>query len=120
MIFTAAPLNENFDLGHWVSETGSWDFGLRRVLYGVRICASKGEEYFVVDYCAGADAGHITFIRSLVQAILEGLPESVTAGAVEQLMPKWTRRPIHKDQDCLDALILLAGQALKTRHGKQA
>ncbi|OLV20162.1 hypothetical protein [Deinococcus marmoris] len=112
MIFSLAPTTESYDVLRLTSETAQWEFGCHRVLFGVRVVANRvGGGVYAVNYCAGADPVRIGVLRSLVQQILEGLPESVSEGEVLALMPRWTVRPMHNDPVCFEALVLLARQA---------
>lgn len=112
MIFSLAPLTEAYDVLRLTSETGRWELGCHRVLFGVRVVANRvGSGVYAVNYCAGADLPRIGVLRSLVQQILESLPESVTEDEVQTLMPRWTVRPMHNDPACFEALVQLARQA---------
>lgn len=112
MIFTATPTTVDYDVLRLVSQTGRWEFGLRRVIYGVRVCAGIVDSGgYSVDYCAGADAGQIVLLRVVVQQILEGQPEAVTPRELTALLPSWTVRPMFRDTACMDALVRLACDA---------
>lgn len=112
MIFSLAPLTESYDVLRLTSETDQWELGCHRVLFGVRVVANRVDSgVYAVNYCAGADRPRIGVLRSLVQQILEGLPESVSEAEVEALMPRWTQRPMHRDPECFEALVQLARQA---------
>ncbi|MFC3833438.1 hypothetical protein [Deinococcus rufus] len=120
MILRPVFANENYDLGRWVSETGRWEFGLRSMLFGVRVSAGLvGGMSYDIDYCAGADPHRIALLRHLLHTILEGHPESVRPHQLLALLPTWERRPIHLDERCFSELVRLAGEAARARKVRQ-
>jgi hypothetical protein len=113
MKFRVAPRTINFPISRFVSENERWEVGLVPVLFGVRVRAGLvGSDWVNVDYCAGDNP---TFALELLATILEimtWLPEEITGGQVEAMMPAYHRRPIDKDE-CWPKLQAMAEQTRK-------
>lgn len=98
MKFSGAERNINFPIARFVSENGRWEVGLMPVLFGVRVRAGiVGHDWVNVDYCAGDNPAFALQLLVTVIEIFEGLPEDITGGDVEALMPAYERRPIDRD-----------------------
>ncbi|WP_295821109.1 hypothetical protein [uncultured Deinococcus sp.] len=112
MIFSPAPLTIDYDVLHLTSETGVWEFGVHRVMFGMRVCANwVGSGVYVMDYCAGDRLADVAILSGWCRAILEAQPETLTHAALEALLPGWDRRPVVLDDRCMRALASLAAQA---------
>ncbi len=95
----------------FASETGRWECGLTRMLFGVRVRAGvAGTGGCVVDYCAGADRVFMFELLLVVVEILEALPESTTEAELSAMLPGHTVKPINQDPACWPQL-----QALRDR-----
>lgn len=116
MKFTEAAPTEGYFM-RWVSENGIWEFGLRRMIFGVRVSANLVDapwgEYAMMDYCAGAKPRDISRLCRLGRTILEGQPESITGQELRAMLPGYAVRPVVKDEACMTALTRLAAEAMR-------
>lgn len=100
MRFSKAEPDATYFL-RFVSESGRWEVGLHRVLYGVRVQLSLvGDVGPTLDYCAGADTTFIMELLCTLIMILDGIPENMPQHELEALFPGYTIRPIDKDPVC--------------------
>lgn len=102
MRFTKAePTDDNGGSGlycRYVSETGVWELGLGRVIYGVRVKAGHIRSCgFVLEYCAGADPVFTAALLTTVMTILEQYPEDVPISQIERDFPSYAVKPISQD-----------------------
>ena len=112
MKFTLSHTTEGLDVLREVSESGRWELGVWRVLYGYRIRAGVVDNgVFAVDYCTGSDMNHVSEVLGLVRVILSSLPEDVEGDEVHALMPGFQVKPIHNDKACVPRLMALAARA---------
>lgn len=101
MKFTKIDPNENFDILRYVSENEKWEFGIRRVLFGVRICGNPvGDWCYSFDYCAGDDEVFALALFATIAKILEKYPENVTVKQIQQDFPNYEIKPINRDPYC--------------------
>jgi len=108
MKFSIAPRTINFPISRFVSENGRWEIGLVPVLFGVRVRAGLvGSDWVNVDYCAGDNPAFALELLATMLEIMTWLPEEITGGQVEAMMPKYQRRPIDRDP-CWQKLQYLA------------
>ena len=90
------------------SQNDVWSFGIYPVIFGYRVRACRvGAQAVVIDYCAADQPAFLAQLLLTVQLILEQLPEDLTEGELQRLLPTWQRRPINFDP-CWPALQALA------------
>lgn len=100
--------DESFDVVKFTSRDGTWSLGARRMLYGVRVCAMRsGSMACSMDYCAGADRAFLQLLWLVAQAIFLALPEEITEGELERMLPRYKTKPINLDS-CWEQLQQLA------------
>ncbi len=101
MKFTKTEPDENFDVLRCISETGKWEIGIRRVLYGLNICGNPvHDDCYSFHYPAGDNRGFALVLFATVFRILERYPEDVTLKQIQQDFPKYEVQPIDKDPYC--------------------
>lgn len=110
MRFSLAPTTPDLDILRVVSETGRWEVGIWRVMFGLRVRALVDGEV-PVDYCGGKVVEQVHEVYALVTDILTALPESVSGDEVHALMPGFEQKPVHKDFTCVPQLRALAARA---------
>ena len=99
MTFSVAERDINFPIMRFVSENQRWEVGISPVLFGMRVRAGiVGSDWVHVDYCAGANRAFALLLLATVVEILSTLPEDISGGEVERMMPAWKRRPIDQDE----------------------
>lgn len=109
MIFRTVAPDENFDLLKLESAEGRWHLGLRRMLFGVRVCGNPaGEMFYTFDYCAGPVAQDIAQLLAVMRRIMWALPESAQDADVARILPGYDVRPVLRDARCMASLYALA------------
>jgi hypothetical protein len=109
MKFTLTTPNENFLLRRFVSEQGLWEFGLRAMMFGVRVSLSRvSDAWYTLDYCAGDDPGFVLILLATVAVILERYPETIAPSQLEREFPHYEYKPINRDK-CWGKLQQMAG-----------
>lgn len=117
MKFTKTEPNIDFDILRCVSETGKWEFGIRRMLYGVRICGNPvGNGAYTLDYCAGDDEVFALTLFATVATILEDYAEDVTTQQIKRDFPAFEIKPVNRDPYCWKRLQEMAGVEESDRH----
>ena len=107
------PDKDGWFLLKFESETGRWEFGITRVLFGVRVSAHvKNSPTVLVDYCAADQPAFAYELLATMAVILESLPESISEDDLYGMLPKWTVRPINKDPECWPKLKAMAAKIL--------
>lgn len=107
MNFVYAEPNEKYPIVRVQSAT--WEVGLYPVLFGVRVAANPlGAGGYALDYCAGADPLMQVELFTLLVQILSRYPDTLRYDEAHRLFPRWTRRPMVNDPECLAALRALA------------
>jgi len=110
MKFTKAEPNEDFAIARWLSVSGRWELGFRRMLFGVRVSLAKvGAGGCCIDYCAADDKGFALILLATVVQILERYPEEVSDLQLRQDFPTYDIKPINKDPQCWARLQAMAG-----------
>jgi hypothetical protein len=109
MEFVQSVLDENYTLTKFVSTGGGWEMGHVRMLFGVRIRVSRtGAGWCNVDYCAADSPLHQILIFEAVRTILRKVPEDIDDRTLEEMFPKYTVKPIQRDETCFAELTALA------------
>ncbi|BDP44890.1 hypothetical protein DAETH_48590 (plasmid) [Deinococcus aetherius] len=86
-----------YDVARYLSETGVWEFGLRRGAGGLRVCANRvGLAEYEVDYAAGPDPLEAGVLFQVVKIVIEAHPEQVLSGWLAGALPQCRVR----DQPC--------------------
>lgn len=112
MRFSETHPTVDFDLLRLTSETGVWEFGARRMLFGVRVSANRvGAGMYGMDYCAGNRHTDFQQLFAVCRLILEAQPETLTHAELEALLPGYTVRPVLNDHSCMARLCELAVRA---------
>jgi hypothetical protein len=92
------PKNENFDVLRSHSQNHVWELGIRRVMFGFRVCLSRvGDSWYEIDYCCGDDPVLLAVTWSMVSKILESIPEEATGKEVFKTFPYGEFKPIDRD-----------------------
>lgn len=108
MKFIEAPVSKNFDVYRMLSYTGQWEIGIRRMIFGFRVCGNRvGGWSHAFDYCAGANAAFLAELLATMIAVMSHLPEEISDQEVVELLPSWQVRPIDQDP-CWEKLQELA------------
>lgn len=98
MKFTRAEPTENYPKLRMVSEDGAYEVGLYPVMFGVRIRAGRSNSPVCdIDYCAGADPLFQVLLLAAVVDILESLPDGTPSSEIQNMMPRFERKPINQD-----------------------
>lgn len=110
MIFTELLKEQDLlslELCAWLSDSGRWRLGVRRVLFGWRVfCDLRGETHYCLDYCCGADLLTVHLILLLVARSLYSVGEPVCSRDLTRLFPTETVKPVFpKDKDCYIKLL---------------
>lgn len=109
MRFTPAEPDDHYQFGHLISKGGRWEMGIYPVLFGYRVRAGLiGSMCCSVDYCAANQTDFLLQLFVTVLSILESLPEDVTPGELERMLPRFRIKPINQDPDCWVNLQALA------------
>ncbi len=120
MKFEKTEADENFTIARWVSENNVWEIGLHQMLFGIRVRGSiVGCGYCSIDYCAGSDKGFALVLLATMVRIMMCLPETITPRELENLLPKYERRPINLDP-CWQKLLNLASELEETNTSSDA
>lgn len=107
MKFQSVDPDGNYFL-KFASESGKYEVGFYRVMYGVRVRAGlAGDGCCIIDYCAGADYIFALELLATVIQFLEKFPENVSARSIEEIRPTSQVKPINLDP-CWDKLKELA------------
>ena len=113
MKFTKTEPDENFDILRCVSENNKWEIGMRRMLFGVRICGNPvGDCCYAFDYCAADDQIFAIELFATVVNILEKYPETTTARQLQDNFPRYEVKPINRDPYCWKRLQEMAIDAI--------
>ena len=113
MKFTKAEPDRNFDVLRCVSETGKWEFGIRRLLYGLSICGNPcQDDCYSFHYPAGDNEGFALVVFATVFRILEKYPEDVTLKQIQKDFARYEIQPIGKDPHCWKRLQEMAIDAI--------
>lgn len=122
MKFSLAPTTENYPLLRLLSESGVWELGLVQVAFGVRVRFGLAADTcsYTSDYCAGADRNQIRLLLSVMTAILEDQPETISETQLRAMLPSYQIRPIFNDPTCFPALLELAHHAMQKQQGGAA
>lgn len=98
MKFKKTAPDENYSIARLVDETGQWEFGMRRVLYGNRVACNRiGTGCYVADYCAADDQSFLLLLFAVMYNILEQLPPETTETELQRVLPRYDRKPINLD-----------------------
>lgn len=111
MKFVKGPGNMDHPISHLVSEGGRWEMGIRPMLFGYRVSASKvGDGGYSIDYCCGNELVWIFMVYQAVMKALEVLPEEIEPWQVSRLFPRQYTKPMRSDLTCWAALLDLAAK----------
>jgi hypothetical protein len=101
MKFTKAEPNEVFDALRFISQEGRWEFGCRRMLYGIAVGLSRiGDYSYTLDYCSGDDPSFTFMLLATMAKILERYPEDIVPWKLRQDFPAFEVKPIDRDPTC--------------------
>ena len=122
MKFSPASTTENYPLLRLLSESGVWELGLVPMLFGVRVRFGLSADRigYTSDYCAGADRNQIFLLLSVMTAILEDQPETISETQLRAMLPTYEIRPIFNDPTCFPALLELAHHAMQKQQSGAA
>ena len=108
MEFYRVEANEAVDVIRHLSTNSLWEFGIRRVLYGYRVCLIKvGGSSYSFDYCASSKELFLPMLFITLKIYLEKISEDVREVELESRMPQWEIRPIIYDR-CWEELQMMA------------
>ncbi len=114
MNFSRTEPDENFDILRCLSEEGKWEFGVRQMLFGVRICGNPvGDGCYTFDYCAGNDMVFALQLFATVARILDLYPEDATPRQIQRDFPKYEIKPINRDPYSWERLQEMAADTKK-------
>lgn len=92
------PPDINFDVLRLESENHVWEIGVRRVLYGYRVCMNRIDaDCYLIDYCCGSDSALLLQTLAMVAKILEDIPEDATDKYISSISPYNQVKPVNKD-----------------------
>ena len=115
MNFTQTEPDEAYPIKRMVSESGSWEFGIRAMIFGYRVAAGVvGEQTYSIDYCCAADGVWLIRVAATVLAILEALPESTSSQEAEAIFPRQQSKPMVNDPECWEKLTALLDRVCQT------
>lgn len=101
MKFTKTEPNDVFDAFRCISLKGKWEFGCRRMLFGVRVGLSRiGDDSYTLDYCSGDNPEFTLTLIATMLKILERYPEDIAPLKLSQDFPKYEIKPIDRDPTC--------------------
>ncbi len=101
MKFSLVDSDLDFDVAKFLSETGKWEVGIRRLLFGLEVCGNPvGNDAYTFFYSAGNDGVFAVTLFATVINILEKYSEDVTTRQIEKDFPKYEVKPINRDPYC--------------------
>ncbi len=110
MIFHETEPNINIDLLNWRSESGQFELGFRRVMYGCRVSLSDvAGGCYPIDYCLGLNTIQGVMVLSFVRHILYSVPDTDPVKTRRALklkgFPIQVVKPIESDPETFAALL---------------
>lgn len=101
MKFSRSEPDLTFDVAKFLSETGVWEIGIRKLLYGLEVCGNPvGDDACTFFYPAGNDGVFTLTLLATIINILAKYPENVTYQQIEKDFPKYEIKPINRDPYC--------------------
>lgn len=97
----AETINENF-YDRYVSKNKIWEFGLTKLGWngGTRIRVGRvGSGCVEIDRCCGNDEKVIMKMLLMLMAVLNEVPERITAWEINRLIPQQRYKPYDQDPD---------------------
>ena len=99
----------NYNVRSWASENDKFRLELNRVIFGSRVMLRQtGNMGYSLDYCAGANEQWQEALVNVLRVILREIPEDTPLYQLERMFPRWTIRPMYKDETCWNALLGMA------------
>lgn len=108
MQFEIVEPNENLDLWAMRSESGRFEIGVRRVIFGMRVNLSyPANMTYEIDYCAGKKTLWALFIMQTIRRRLLTVDENEDLRIIRAMFPTQYHRPIDNDPKCLAHLLAI-------------
>jgi hypothetical protein len=116
MRFLPAEPNNVIHECRCISEAGKWEFGFRRVMFGVRVSLSQiGDDGYTLDYCAAKQRDFALLLFATVLIALEPYPEDVMRSQLQKDFPRFDIKPINRDPCCWKRLQEMANAVIQQR-----